>query len=386
MTRVAWFHPISGIAGDMALGALLDAGADLGEVRSMIEGLGVEGWALDTARVERSSLAATRALVDAPEGHHHRRWSDIRTILEHASLPDRVRTRAASIFEALAVAEAAVHGIEPDEVHFHEVGALDAMVDIVGVCAALESLGVEEIHSAPVTVGVGAVTAAHGVLPNPAPAVVRLLEGLPTRGVDVDLELTTPTGAAIIAALAETVGPMPAMVVGPTGFGAGTKDLPGRPNVTQVVIGERATTDDGAAETLIELATNLDDVTGEVLGHSVDALLDAGALDAWLTQILMKKGRPAHTLSVLCRPLDQERLRAEIFRLTGTLGVRATSVERTALARQMVTVDVEGHRIDVKMGPHRAKAEFDQVAAAARALGRSPQDVARIAEARATRN
>jgi len=384
--RIAWFHPISGIAGDMALGALLDAGADLDEVRSTIEGLGVDGWALDAARVQRSSLAATHALVDAPEGHHHRRWSDIRALLESATLPDRIRGRAAAIFEALAVAEAAVHGIEPDEVHFHEVGALDAIVDIVGVCAALESLGVDEVHSAPVTVGVGAVTAAHGVLPNPAPAVVRLLDGLPTRGVDVDLELTTPTGAAIIAALAKTVGPMPSMVVGPTGFGAGTKDLPGRPNVTQVVIGERAATDDGATESLLELATNLDDVTGEVLGHAVDALLDAGALDAWLTPILMKKGRPAHTLFALCRPEDQERLTTEVFRLTGTLGVRATPFERTALPREIITVVVAGHSIDVKVGPHRVKAEFDQVAAAAEALGRSPHDVARAAEAEATRD
>jgi uncharacterized protein (TIGR00299 family) protein len=319
VTTIAWFHPVSGIAGDMALGALLDAGADLDSVTATIEGLGVDGWSLGSERVQRSSLAATRALVDAPEHHHHRRWSDIREMLTAAELPARVRDRALRVFEALAVAEAAVHGITPEEVHFHEVGALDAIVDIVGVCAALESLGVDRVCSAPITVGTGSITAAHGVLPNPAPAVVRLLAGLPTRGVDVDLELTTPTGAAIVAALAESVGPMPVMTVGATGFGAGTRDLPGRPNVTQVVLGEVASDAPGVVtEDLVELATNLDDITGELLAHSIDGLLAAGALDAWASPVVMKKGRPAHTLHALCRPELSATITAAIFRTTGS--------------------------------------------------------------------
>lgn len=380
MTVIAWFHPVSGIAGDMALGALLDAGADIDDVRRCIEGLGIDGWALGQQRVERSSIVATQALVDAPEQHHHRRWSTIRDLLEQAELPDRVRLRAHRVFEALAVAEGAVHGIDAEEVHFHEVGALDAIVDIVGVCAALESLGVDVIMSAPVTVGVGTIDAAHGVLPNPAPAVVRLLDGVPTRGVDVDLELTTPTGAAIIAALAEEVGPMPAMTVEATGFGAGSKDLPGRPNVTQVILGSSADSGGSTTEQLIELATNLDDVTGELLAHAIEQLLGDGALDAWATPIVMKKGRPAHTLHVLCRDREAHGLTETLFRLTGTLGVRTQQITRIAQPRSFVTVEVDGHRIDVKVGPSRAKAEFDHVTAAASALGRTPRSVAAEAE------
>jgi pyridinium-3,5-bisthiocarboxylic acid mononucleotide nickel chelatase len=385
MSKIAWFHPISGIAGDMALGALLDAGADLDAVTTTVRGLGVDGWSLGSERVERSSLAATRALVDAPEQHHHRRWGDIRELLAAADLPDRVRDRASRIFEALAVAEAEVHGITPDEVHFHEVGALDAIVDIVGVCAALESLDVDTVHSAPVRVGVGSVKAAHGVLPNPAPAVVRLLEGIPTVGVDVELELTTPTGAAIIAALAESIGPMPTMTIGATGFGAGNRDLPGRPNVTQVVLGEPAGSDERFVEQLVELTSNLDDVTGELLAHTIESLLAQGALDAWATPMVMKKGRPAHTVHALCRPADKTAVLDTMFRLTGTLGVREQPVDRHTQPRHMVMVEIDGHSIAVKIGPERAKAEFDDVVAAAEALGRSPRDLAAEAEAAALR-
>lgn len=380
MTKLAWFHPISGIAGDMALGALLDAGADIEEVTATIRGLGIDGWELDSERVERSSIAATRALVDAPEQHHHRRWGDIRDLLDNADLPPRVLERASRVFEALAIAEAQVHGITPEEVHFHEVGALDAIVDIVGVCAALEALDVDLVCSAPVTVGVGSIRAAHGVLPNPAPAVVRLLEGISTVGVDVDLELTTPTGAAIIAALAESVGPMPPMTVGATGFGAGTRDLPGRPNVTQVVLGDQVQNDERTIEQLVELASNLDDITGELLAHSIETLLAQGALDAWATPIVMKKGRPAHTIHALCRPTDKAVLLDTIFRLTGTLGVRERLVDRHTQPRRLMIVEVEGQRVAVKIGPERSKAEFDDVLEAAQALGRPPWEIAAAAE------
>lgn len=387
MTTVAWFHPLSGIAGDMALGSLLDAGADIDEVRRVLDGLGVDGWTLHAERVERSSLAATHAVVTTTETHHHRHWSTIEQLLTDAELPDRVRQRALAVFEALAIAEGAVHGIDPRDVHFHEVGAIDAIVDIVGTCAALESLGVDEIHAAPVTVGVGTISAAHGVLPNPPPAVVRLLDGIPTVGVDIGLELTTPTGAAIVAALATTVGPIPSMVVGATGFGAGTRDLPGRPNVTQVVLGtvnEPTTDTERTTRQLVELATNLDDVTPELLGHAVDALIEAGALDAWITPIVMKKGRPAHGLHVLCDPAATGRLTDVVFRLTGTLGVREIPVTRHAQPRRVVTVTVDGHPIDVKIGPERAKAEFDQVLAVADTTGRTPADVAAEAERQAS--
>jgi hypothetical protein len=421
---VAWFDPVSGIAGDMALGALLDAGADLAYVIEQLRLLGVDGWQLGTERVRRNEVAATRAVVDAPEGHHHRRWRDIREMLENAPLEGRIRGRALAVFEALAVAEGQVHGVPADEVHFHEVGALDAIVDIVGVCAALESLGVNEVACGPIAVGTGTISAAHGVLPNPPPAVVRLLEGCPVVGIDIDMELTTPTGAAIVAGLAGRFGPAPAMTISSAGFGAGTRDLPGRPNVTGVLVGSAAVAgssdvfsgsgnvNDPASESgdavrhaesggpapslgtamsavagaditeeLVELATNLDDVSGELLGHAIDELLTAGALDAWAAPIVMKQGRPAHTLMVLCSTGEVTRLADLMARLTGTLGLRARTVVRTALERHTSTVDVDGQTIRVKHGPHRSKPEWSDVVAAAKALDRTPVDVARAAGA-----
>ena len=417
---VAWFDPVSGIAGDMALGALLDAGADLEFVIEQLQTLGVDGWQLSTERVRRNELAATRAVVDAPEGHHHRRWRHIRELLEGASLEDRIRGRALAAFEALAVAEGQVHGVPPDDVHFHEVGALDAIVDIVGVCAALESLGVDEVACGPVAVGKGTIHAAHGVLPNPPPAVGYLLAGHPVVGVDIDMELTTPTGAAIVAALASTFGPVPPMTLTSVGFGAGTRELPGRPNVTGVLIGT-ATVSDGSGSSggesgasaeraeaggpaaalgtsmsavagaestseLVELATNLDDVSGELLGHAIDELLAAGALDAWAVPIVMKHGRPAHTLMALCSADEVTALGDLMARLTGTLGLRARTVVRTALERHVSTVHVDGQTIRVKHGPYRSKPEWADVVAAAEALDRTPADVARAAGTSEPRN
>ena len=382
--NVAWLHPFAGIAGDMTLGALLDAGAELSFVVSTLEGLNVDGWSLTTEQVDRNGIRATRAVVDAPEQHHHRHWSDIRSMLEQASLPERVRTRALAVFETLAIAEGKVHGLPPDEVHFHEVGALDAIVDIVGSCAALESLNIDEVASGPVAVGVGSISAAHGILPNPPPAVVNLLEGIPTVSVDVDMELTTPTGAAIIKALADRVGPMPDMTINGSGYGAGTRDLVDRANVTQVIVGtstDTASQTDERVERVTELSTNLDDVTGEVLGHAISQLVDAGALDAWVTPIVMKKGRPAHTLSVLATPTDAPSLVGVMMSTTGTLGVRSRQIERTVAARRIVTVSVDGHRIDVKVSDFRAKAEFDHALEAAEALGVPVTEVAARAEA-----
>ncbi len=381
--RVAWFHPFSGIAGDMTLGALLDAGADLDFVTAALNGLNVDGWSLTTEQVDRNGVRATRAVVDAPEQHHHRHWTDIRSLLEHADIPDRVKSRSLAVFEVLAVAEGKVHGVSPEEVHFHEVGALDAIVDIVGSCAALESLNIDEIASGPVAVGVGTISAAHGILPNPPPAVVNLLENIPTVSVDVDLELTTPTGAAIVKGLATSVGPLPDMTVTASGYGAGTRDLSDRANVTQVIIGTATptgATSDEPMETVIELATNLDDITGEQLGHAVTELMEAGALDAWVTPIVMKKGRPAHTLSALVTPAQAPGLAGLVMSVTGSLGVRTRQLDRVVAQRHTVTVSVDGHDIDVKVSDVRVKAEFDQVTVAARALGLPAQEVAARAE------
>ena len=380
---IAWFNPFSGIAGDMTLGSLLDAGADLNFVINILNNLNLDNWDLKAKIVDRNGLAATHAVVTTSEEHHHRRWKDIQKILQSADIPDRVRIRALGIFEALAKSEGAVHGIPADEVHFHEVGALDALIDIVGSCAALESLAVTEVHVGPIAMGIGTITAAHGVIPNPPPAVIHLLNKFLPIGVDLDVELTTPTGAAIVSALAISSGPMPSMTITGSGYGAGTKNFPDRSNATQVVIGRCYSDNDlsnNSAEILTELTTNIDDVTGEYLAHAMTKLKEGGALDVWLTPIIMKKSRPANTLSILAKSSDAYALTEILFQLTGTLGIRKSEVYRITQERQIIQIQIEGQTIDVKVSANRIKAEFEHVLAAAEVLGLSPIDIARQAE------
>jgi len=234
---VAWFNPFSGIAGDMALGACIDAGANVDAVRDLVGLVPIDGWELRAEPVLRGGIAGTKVHVRYRETSVVRTAAHIQGLITEAGLPDRVQERALAVFSALATAEGRLHRRPPDQVHFHEVGGIDAIVDVVGTCAALEVLGVDTVASSPVAVGLGLVRAAHGIIPNPAPAVVELLRGAPTYGVDLALELTTPTGAAIVAALAG-FGPMPSMTVTASGFGAGTRELPDRPNLTQVVLGD----------------------------------------------------------------------------------------------------------------------------------------------------
>lgn len=380
---VAWFHCFSGVAGDMALGALLDAGADRDEVESLVRRLPVSGWALEAEPVLRGGIAATRAVVWIPEEHHHRTWRDIRAMLDGAGLPDRVHARATAAFSTLARAEGALHRVAPDDVHFHEVGAVDAVVDVVGACAALEVLGVDEVACSPVSVGRGTVVAAHGTLPNPAPAVTRILAeaGAPVHGIDSPVELTTPTGAALMAGLASRFGPIPDLTLTATGFGAGHADPDGSVNAVQVVLGAAAAVDQGAGHPVVVLEATLDDATGEVLAAALPTLLAAGARDAWITPVVMKKGRPGHVVAALAdeglAPTVAEALRAA----TGSLGVRAASHHRWPARRVVDDVEVGGHRIRVKVSPVRAKAEHDDVVAAAAALGLSVPEVAARAEA-----
>jgi uncharacterized protein (TIGR00299 family) protein len=380
VTRTAWFHCFSGIAGDMALGSLLDAGADVDEVRAILDGLDLGGWQLDAEGVMRNGIGGTKAHVLHEATNVVRTAAHISAMLDAASLPDRVRDRSRLVFHALAEAEGHLHRQPPEQVHFHEVGAIDAIIDIVGTCAALEVLGVARVASSPVANGLGTVRAAHGILPNPPPAVVELLRGKPTVGLDLSVELTTPTGAAIVAALAEEWGPLPDMVIETSGFGAGTRELEGRPNLVQVVIGQSLTAEArGVPVTLIE--TNLDDVTGEVLAHAVAALMDAGAHDAWVTPIVMKKGRPAHVLSALADAALVEQLVGVMRTETGSFGVRATRLERWPGARRMGEVDVDGEVVRVKVGPGRTKAEYDDASRAAARIERPVREVISLAEA-----
>ena len=386
--RVAWFNCQAGVAGDMTMAALVDAGADPDVVASTIGGLGVDGYALAFERVQRCGVGATWANVvvhhhDHDHNHdhdHHRPLRDILSLLDDADLPDRVRRRARAVFVRLGEVEGAIHGIDPAEVELHEIGALDSIVDVVGVCAALEALDIDEVWCSPIAVGHGSVRSAHGVIPNPAPATMALLTeaGVPTVGLDTTLEVSTPTGAALMTTLASGFGATPTMTTGSVGYGAGTADTPERANVVQVVIGHRSDIsdigdpgdpggDDGTPVALLE--ANVDDVTGEVLAHTVSVLLATGAHDAWVTPIVMKKGRPAHTVSVLCDPSATGAMRALLVQETGTLGVRMSSMRRWPQRRTESTVDVDGHMVRVKLADHRVKVEFDDAAIAAAALG-----------------
>ncbi|MGH9086576.1 MAG: nickel pincer cofactor biosynthesis protein LarC [Acidimicrobiales bacterium] len=378
---VAWFHCFAGIAGDMALGSLLDAGADLLEVRSLLRRLRLPGWSLDAAPVLRGGLACTRAIVrTAEEQPVSRAHAEIAALVREARLPDRVAGRAIAAFGALATVEGLLHRQDPDRVHFHEVGGHDAVVDVVGTAAALEVLGVDEVAASPVAVGTGTVGSAHGVLPNPAPAVVRLLVGAPTYGRPLPVELTTPTGAALLATLASSFGPLPPLSVTATGFGAGTRELDELPNCTQVVIGAAAPVGAGDGQPVTVLEANLDDATGEQLAHAVAALLDAGAHDAWVSPVVMKKGRPGHTLHALCDPARAERLRQVFRSSTGTFGVRATAGQRWPSAREMAEVTVAGEAVRMKVGAGRAKPEPDDVARVAGHTGLPLHEVVSRAE------
>ena len=326
--------------------------------------------------------------MHAPEDHAHPRpFAEVRSLLAAADLPGRVGAGALEVFERLAIVEGQLHGIPADDVHFHEVGALDAIVDVVGSCAALELLGVDEVRTSPVAVGLGRVQTEHGLLPNPAPATLALLAGagIAVSGLDSPVELATPTGAALLAALSSGCGPLPALTPVAVGYGAGGADTPGRANVVQVVIGETAPDParpgtDGPGQPMVELAANVDDATGEVLAHTIAALLAAGANDAWVTPIVMKKGRPAHTLHALCDPAVVATVGAVLLAESGSLGLRAATVERWPQARDEVTVDVGGHEVRVKRAGARVKAEYDDAAAAAQALGRPLRAVLAEAE------
>jgi uncharacterized protein (TIGR00299 family) protein len=384
---VAWFHCFAGIAGDMALGSLIDAGADIDEVRALLDRLPVAGWGLQVEPVLRAGIAATRAVVHVPDDGVVRTYAHISGLVDEARLPDRVRDRAQAAFAALAEAEGRLHRRPPEQVHFHEVGGIDAIVDVVGTCAALEVLGVAQVWASPVATGTGMMRAAHGMLPNPAPAVMELLRGAPTYGRDVQVELTTPTGAAILAATAVGWGPMPPLEVEATGYGAGTRDLDGLPNVTQVVLGRPIPESVGgepgrtAGQPVVLLEVNVDDATGETLAHTVTALLDAGAHDAWVTPVVMKKGRPAHTLSALADPALASSVAKVLVAETGSLGVRGHTIERWPSARELHEVEVGGVPVRVKVSPGRAKVEHDDAARAARRIGLPLREVVSRAEA-----
>jgi uncharacterized protein (TIGR00299 family) protein len=323
--------------------------------------------------------------VHAAESPHHRTWADVRALLLDADLPTGVREGALAVFERLAVAEGRVHRIETEAVHFHEVGALDALADVVGVVAGFEHLGLDRLHASPVTLGSGSARGAHGVVPIPGPAVLELLQGVPVTAGPVASEMCTPTGAALLAARVDEWGALPPMRVGRTGTGAGGRDPVELPNVVRLVLGEPAAT--GPVGPVV-IESNVDDLDPRLWPGVLDALFSAGASDAWLTPILMKKGRPAYTLSALCRPEAVADVQAAVFAATSTIGLRIVPVGKTALERTASSVEVLGGRVGVKVAVHDGRVrnvsvEYEDVAALARATGLPVKEVLRAATAAA---
>jgi uncharacterized protein (TIGR00299 family) protein len=348
VSRLVYFDAASGASGDMILGAVVDLGLPLELLREELGKMSLGGYRLEASRVTRSGLAATKVDVHVDEpGSAHRHLKHILGLLESSGLEADVKDRAAGLFRRLAEAEAAVHGTSPEKVHFHEVGAVDSLVDIVGGVIALRWLGAERFASSPLNVGSGTVEMAHGTFPVPPPATARLVAGVPVYGAG-EGELLTPTGALLVTAHATAYGPLPSMTIEATGHGAGSRETRGRPNVLRLVKGEEST--DAAGDRVLVLETEVDDAAPQLLGPLVERLLDTGALDAFLTPVQMKKGRPGILVTVLAPPARRAEIEELLFRETTTLGVRRQEWDRTVLERETVTVDTAYGPIRVKIG------------------------------------
>jgi uncharacterized protein (TIGR00299 family) protein len=351
----------------MTLGALVDAGAELSAIQAGIDSLGLPDCRLVASEVKKRGFRATQITIEHEPEHKHRHLHHITAMIDGSSLDELQKRLAKRIFERLAQAEAKVHGSTVAKVHFHEVGAVDSIADIVGSAIGFVLLGIDRVICSPVPTGRGFVEIAHGRCSIPAPATAELLHGVPLADLDVEGELTTPTGAAIVATLAEGFGPLPSMTIYGFGYGAGLKDFP-QPNILRILIGESSPKPNDAThpllETIVILETNVDNASGETIGHAVDALWSAGALDVSLTTIQMKKGRPGVMVSVQCRPLDADRLEGKLFTNLPTLGVRRSNVVRTVLARRPHDVvtqwgPVEGKITFLPDGTERYSPEYD---------------------------
>lgn len=391
--KVLYFDCFSGASGDMICGALIDAGADFNAMKDALLTLGVQGFAPTAEKVKKKGTMATqfKVNIDASHGHPHRHLRHIVEIIEKGNLPDPVKKASLETFRRIAVAEAEVHGSTPEKIHFHEVGAVDSIVDIVGAHLALHQIKPDRIFASPLHVGSGTVKCAHGIMPVPAPATALLIKGIPSYGGSVDGELLTPTGAALIAQLAEGYRAMPAMTIDSTGYGSGEKDVPDRPNVLRVLIGEM--TESPArknTETITVIETNVDDLNPQMVPAVIEDALTAGARDAFVAPITGKKGRPGLVLTVLCDPGKAAALVQVLFRGTTTLGVRMRNEERICMDREWKHVDTKHGRVRIKIGSlngqrMNAAPEYDDCAKCAHANGVSVLEVYQAAMAAAVK-
>ena len=377
--KTLYFDCFAGASGDMILGALVGIGVDERHLAGQLSLLGVAGYEIDFASVDRSGISATKADVRVPHEHAHRHLGDILKIIYDSGLSDGVKERAAHIFSRLAEAEARVHNLPVERIHFHEVGAMDAIIDVVGACVGFEALGIERFVSSPLHVGSGMVEMAHGRFPVPPPAVAELLKDAPVYSSDITGELVTPTGAAIISTVASEYGPLPKMKIKRAAYGAGSRDYPRFPNALRLILGESfaeeerlaSASQQGMEERLVMLETNIDDMSAQRFGYLMERALEVGALDCFFTPVQMKKNRPGVLVSILCRPEESGKLCELLFTETTTLGVRESEVKRRALEREIVRVETRFGAIDVKVAHLNGQVmnempEYEQCLAAAR--------------------
>jgi uncharacterized protein (TIGR00299 family) protein len=384
--KIAYLDCFSGVSGDMLLGAMLDAGLGLDELRADLSGLSLGGFVLSAETVQRAGIAATHAVVDVSDEQPARTLEDVLRIVADAHLPEADKEKGAAIFRRLAEAEAKVHGETAEAVHLHDVAAVDAIVDVMGAVAGLRLLGAEKLYCSPLPLGSGEVSGPHGVLPVPAPATLELvaMAAAPIRSSDAPGELVTPTGAAIVTTLATFE--RPEMTVERVGYGAGTRDPETRPNVLRLWLG--ASPEDRRTRPMLLVETNIDDMTPEMLAYVQARLLTAGAADAWLTPVTMKKGRAAVVLSVLCTEADEERIARLLLRETSTLGVRVRPVHRWEAEREVLEFESSLGAAAVKVKrlpgePPRFAPEYEACRALAEATGRPIAEVYRIVQSEA---
>ena len=382
--RIAYFDCIAGASGDMILGALVDAGLPLATLQERLAGLSLDGFELTASRVSRNAFSATKVDVRVFDTASSRHLPDIEAIVRESALPEPIREHAISIFHHMGTVEAGIHGVSLDQVHLHELGGVDTIVDVVGALVGLDALGVERVVVSPLPLGRGWIHGAHGDIPLPSPATLALLRGVPVVGSPVEAETVTPTGAAVLVSLASAFGPLPPMRLAAIGYGAGARDLP-IPNLLRVIIGDSEGASDGASESLVLLETNIDDMNPEFFDHVMARLLEAGALDVYLSPVQMKKNRPATLLSVLCRPELARDLTNLLFAETSTLGVRESDVRRHCLDRTAQTVSTAYGEVRVKIarwgdGRARVKPEYDDCRRLARQHAVPLRDVYRAAE------